>query len=190
MVVLGRPYVVLDFETTGLGVEDRVIEIAALRIDGAQVSEFHSLCHPGRPLPPFITQLTGLTDSDLAGAPPTSEAIRRLAAEMLADQPVLVAHNLSFDQRFLNTELGRLALPPYGGPGLCTVRLGRLLFPRLVSHKLDAMLKHFAIPIGRHHRAMDDVRATTELLHVLLQRAAEAGVEPMSAMGRRGKALG
>lgn len=186
--MLDRPYVVLDFETTGLGPDDRVIEIAAVRVEGGRVTEFHTLCHPGRPVPPFITGLTGITDADLAGAPPTSEAIRQLAAELLADQPLLVAHNLSFDQRFLDQELVRAALPTFAGPGLCTVRLSRLLFPRLPSHKLEALLAHHRIPVDRHHRALDDVMATARLLEILLQAARGKGIDPMTAMGRRARA--
>lgn len=187
--MLGRPYVVLDFETTGLGAEERVIEIAAIRVDGERVTQFHSLCHPGRSIPAFITELTGIAEADLEGAPPTTEAIGRLVAELLADQPLLVAHNLSFDQRFLDQELALAGRPPYGGPGLCTVRLARRLFPRLPSHRLEALLGHFQIPVERHHRALDDVTATRRLLEILLQSAAEASIDPMSAMGRRAAKL-
>lgn len=186
--VLDRPYVVLDFETTGLGTDDRVIEIAAIRVDGERATAFHTLCHPGRPVPPFITGLTGIADADLAGAPPTTEAIRRLMGEMLADGPLLVAHNLSFDARFLDQELALAGLPAFGGPGLCTVRLSRLLFPRLPSHRLEALLAYFQIAVDRHHRALDDVTATRRLLEILLARAEEKGVDPMTAMGRRAAA--
>jgi DNA polymerase III epsilon subunit family exonuclease len=178
--MLDRPYVVLDFETTGLGTDDRVIEIAAIRIDGARVTEFHALGHPGRALPAFITELTGISEADLAGAPPTTRAILELRAELLYDEPILVAHNVAFDRRFLDQELALAGLPPYGGPDLCTMKLSRKLFPRLPNHKLATLLTHWQIPIGRHHRALDDVRATAQLLHLLLQAAEEAGVDPLS----------
>lgn len=87
------PYVVLDFETTGFGTADRVIEVAAIRISGGREQAFHALCNPGRPLSWRIQQLTGLTDLDLAGADQTTTVIRQLYAQVLRDQPILVAHN-------------------------------------------------------------------------------------------------
>lgn len=176
--MLNRPYVVLDFETTGLGPRDRVIEIAALRMEGDAVWEFHTLCHPGVALPPFITELTGLTDADLAEAPPTTDSIRRLMAELLYDAPVLVAHNASFDRRFLDQELALAKLPLYQGSVLCTMQLSRRLFPGLRHHKLASLIDHWQIPCDRHHRALDDVRATAHLLHLLLRAAGEAGIDP------------
>lgn len=178
--MLDQPYVVLDFETTGLSAQDRVIEVAAIRVDGRGLTEFHTLCHPGRALPPFITELTGLTDADLAEAPPTTAAIRRLMAELLYDEPILVAHNAAFDRRFLDQELSRDGVDPYAGPVLCTMKLSRRLFPQMPSHRLEVLLNHWQIPIGRHHRALEDVRATAQLLDRLLQAAAEAGVDPVS----------
>ncbi|MBP2019958.1 DNA polymerase III alpha subunit (gram-positive type) [Symbiobacterium terraclitae] len=174
--MLQRPYVVLDFETTGLGPADRVIEIAAARFERDRRFEFHSLCNPGCALSSFIQELTGLTDADLAGAPPTILAIRRLMAEVLYDEPLLVAHNASFDLRFLNQELARAGMAPYAGPVLCTMRLSRRLFPVLPSHRLEALLDHWGIHADRHHRAMDDVRATAQLLDRLVAAAEERGV--------------
>lgn len=174
--MLERPYVVLDFETTGLAATDRVIEIAAVRFDRHRATEFHSLCNPGRPLPPFIQRLTGLTDADLAGAPPTTLAIKRLMAEVLWDRPLLVAHNASFDLRFLNQELARAGMAPYPGPVLCTMRLSRQLYPELPSHRLPALLEHWHIAVERHHRALDDVWATVALLERLICAAEERGI--------------
>ncbi len=174
--MLHRPYVVLDFETTGLAASDRVIEIAAVRFERGRTIEFHSLCDPGCPLPPFIRGLTGLTDADLCGAPPTTLAIRRLMAEILHDDPLLVAHNASFDLRFLNQELARAGMAPFGGPLLCTMQLSRRLFPGLPSHRLAALLDYWGIPVDRHHRALDDVRATAELLDRLVAAAHQRGI--------------
>ncbi|MEW8978024.1 MAG: 3'-5' exonuclease [Symbiobacterium sp.] len=174
--MLRLPYVVLDFETTGLRTTDRVMEIAAVRFERDRTVEFQSLCNPGRPLSSFITHLTGITDADLADAPPTTLAIKRLMAEVLHDQPLLVAHNAAFDLRFLNQELARAGLPPYGGPVLCTMRLSRRLFPGLPSHRLEALLDHWGIAADRHHRALDDVRATARLLDLLVAAAEERGL--------------
>lgn len=174
--MLQRPYVVLDFETTGLRPTDRVIEIAAARFERNRTVEFHSLCNPGCALDPFIQGLTGLIDADLAGAPPTTLAIKRLMAEVLHDEPLLVAHNASFDLRFLNQELARAGMAPYGGPVLCTMQLSRRLFPRLPSHRLAALLEYWHIHVDRHHRALDDVRATAQLLDRLVAVAEQRGI--------------
>jgi DNA polymerase-3 subunit epsilon len=175
--MLQHPYVVLDFETTGLGPTDRVIEIAAVRVERSRTVEFHSLCNPGQILPPFITGLTGLTDQALCDAPPTTLAIKRLMAEVLYDSPLFVAHNASFDRRFLDQELVRAGLPPFDGPVLCTMRLSRKLFPGLRSHKLASLLEYWQIPVDRHHRALDDVLATAALLDRLVGVADERGIE-------------
>lgn len=183
--MLDRPYVVLDFETTGLRAADRVIEIAAVRFDGERQTTFHTLCHPGRQVPSFITGLTGITDDDLAGAPPTTEAIRRFMAELMHDQPILVAHNASFDRRFLDQELALAGLPLYAGPVLCTMQLSRRLFPQLRSHRLNVLLEFHQIAMGRHHRALDDVQGTTLLLQALLRAAQGAGLDLSEPRPRR-----
>ncbi len=175
--MLNQPYVVLDFETTGLKYDDRVIEIAALRVEGPRITQFQTLCNPGVALPPFITHLTGLTDDDLAGAPPTTIAIERLMAEILYDQPVLVAHNATFDRRFLDQELARAGLSPYAGPHFCTMQWSRRLFPKLPSHGLEKLIHHLQIPIDQHHRALADVQATHYLLGLLAREAQASGVE-------------
>ena len=182
--VLDRSLVILDFETTGFGPDDRVIEIAALRLDGRRERELHRLCNPGRPLPPRITEITGLTDTDLGAAPPTSAAIRELYGQMLQDEPVLVAHNVIFDRRFLNQELARIGLPPFGGDVVCTMSLSFQLYPRLSSHRLPDLARHLRIPVQRSHRALDDVRATRRLLELLLAAARRAGIEPLNNLAR------
>jgi len=174
--MLTQPYVVLDFETTGLKAHDRVIEIAALRVDGPRVTQFQTLCHPGMALPPYITELTGITDADLEGAPPTTEAIRRLMGEILYDQPLLIAHNATFDHRFLDQELALAGLPPYGGAHFCTMRWARRLFPKLPSHGLEKLVRYLQIPIDQHHRALADVQATHYLLGLLAREAQATGV--------------
>lgn len=141
----GRPIVVLDFETTGLSAKDRVIEIAALRVEAARETVFHRLCDPGFPLPWRITEITGLKNADLAGQPAPHLAIRELHEAVLYDEPILVAHNASFDLRFLNQEYRQAGLPLYGGPVLCTRNLARGLFPTLGTYKLADVIDFLGI---------------------------------------------
>lgn len=182
---LNEPYVVLDFETTGFGSSDRVIEVAAIRIEGGREQSFHALCNPGRPLPPRIQQLTGLTDLDLADAVQTTAVIRTLYGQLLRDQPILVAHNADFDLRFLNQELALARLPAFGGGVVCTMRLSRALMPGLPGHRLADLVYHLGIQVGRQHRALDDVNATQRVLEVLVRRAGEVGRNPIYRAGKR-----
>lgn len=183
--MLKGPAVILDFETTGLGQADRVIEIAALRIEGRHETEFHRLCNPGRPLPPFIQKLTGLTDNDLRTAPATTKSIRELHRALIADRPVLIAHNVQFDRRFLDQELILAGLPPFRGDVICTMALSFQLYPYLPSHRLPDLVHHLSIPVSRHHRALDDVKATGRVLEILLDGARRAGINPLNNLSRR-----
>ena len=107
-----------------------------------------------------------------------------------ADMSVLVAHNASFDVRFLNHELARV----YPGQRmcnthLCTVKLARRLMPELVNHRLHTIAEHFAVPIPNRHRAPDDARATAEIFIRLLAQLDRQGVRDL-ASARRYKAEG
>jgi DNA polymerase III epsilon subunit-like protein len=175
----GRPIVVLDFETTGLSAKDRVIEIAAIRVEESRETVFHRLCDPGFPLPWRITEITGLTNADLAGQPAPELAIRELQEAILYDEPVLVAHNASFDLRFLNQEYRLLGLPAYGGPVLCTRNLARGLYPALGSYKLSDLIGHLGVVNQRAHRALDDVRATYGALQRMLAEAEARQIDPL-----------
>jgi DNA polymerase III alpha subunit (gram-positive type) len=181
-----RPVVVLDFETTGLSGRDRVIEIAAIRIEAGRETEFHRLCNPGFPLPERITEITGLTDADLAGAPAPHVAIRELHETLLADAPLFVAHNASFDLRFLLQEYRHAGLPAFAGPVLCTRNLARGVYPALGSYRLGDLVDYLGIRMDRAHRALDDVRATYAALTRMLQEASARGLDPFVYGGLAG----
>ena len=123
-------FVVFDLETTGAKTPPcRVTEIGAYRVEGgAIVDEFHTLVNPEMPIPFFITMLTGISDAMVRDAPKFAE----VADDFLTfiGDSVLVAHNASFDVRFLNHEIGRV-YEDYrvGNPSLCTVQLSRKLLP-------------------------------------------------------------
>lgn len=174
-----RPIVVLDFETTGLSAKDRVIEIAAIRVESARETVFHRLCDPGFPLPWRITEITGLTTPDLAGQPAPHIAIRELQEAVLYDEPLLVAHNASFDLRFLNQEYRQAGLPLYGGPVLCTRNLARGLFPTLGTYKLADVIAFLGIVNDQAHRALADVRATHGALQRMLAVAESRNLDPL-----------
>jgi len=175
-------FVVVDLETTGgapsLGGGSRghaIIEIGALRLRGGRiVDRFSTLVHPGRRLPPFITQLTGITDAMLADAPSIEAVLPRFID--FARGSVLIAHNAAFDLAFLDSARLQLSAETFEQPHLCTLRLARRLVPQLRRRSLDALGGHFGIPLVDRHRAMGDARITAELFFHLLELASRRGV--------------
>ena len=175
-------FVVFDLETTGAKTPPcRVTEIGAYRVrEGKIVDEFHSLVNPETPIPFFITLLTGITDAMVRNAPKFAEVAD--AFLRFIDDSVLVAHNASFDIRFLNHEVGRL-YEDYrvGNPSLCTVQLSRKLFPDVENHKLKTLADHFSIALVNHHRANEDAYATARIFLNLLDALNTHGVRDLGA---------
>lgn len=174
------PFVVVDVETTGgqPGGSDRVTEVAAVHVDGDRIElAFHSLINPGRSIPWHITQLTGIDDAMVRGAPRFEEIAGELAAHLMGR--VFVAHNARFDFGFLDAEFGRVAPLPLGTivtHQLCTVRLARRLLAHLPRRNLDAVSAHYGVSITDRHRASGDALATAEVLRGLLEDASKRGV--------------
>ena len=162
-------WVIVDVETTGGSpvAGHRVTEIAAVRIAGGElVDTFSTLVNPGRRIPPRIRALTGISDGMVATAPRFSEIAESVAGFLQGG--IFVAHNAPFDWRFLSAELERSMGAVPVGRQLCTVRLARKLLPQLPSRSLDALASFFDLRIAARHRALDDARATGELLLRLL----------------------
>ncbi|MBA3716511.1 MAG: hypothetical protein H0W76_29360 [Pyrinomonadaceae bacterium] len=174
-------FVVVDVETTGPKVPlGRITEIGAYRISrGRIVAEFQTLVNPQTSIPPFIVQLTGITEAMVRQAP----LFREVAADWLrfADTAVLVAHNAPFDVRFINCELARV-FPGrrMSNPQLCTVALSRRIVPELVNHRLHTLADHFSILIHDRHRAAGDARATAEVFIRMLRLLRQHGVRRLS----------
>ena len=140
--------------------------------NGRVVDRFQSLMYTGVPIPPFITQLTGITNDMVASAPPAGQVMAD-AARFVGDTP-LVAHNAGFDRRFWQEELAR-AGQPADQPFACTVLLSRRLYPDAPSHKLGSLIDWFDLPrTGQAHRALADAEMAAELLgrirHDLMMR--------------------
>jgi DNA polymerase-3 subunit epsilon len=177
VAVEALPYAVVDVETTGMRArgDDRITEVAIVHVDGGtRRVAFDSLVDPGRPIPPFITRLTGIDDALVAGAPRFAEVADRVLAALQGR--VFVAHNARFDLSFLRAELERACDVVFRPPLLCTVRLSRALVPELQRRNLDSVIHWFGITTERRHRAAGDAVATAEVLLRLLGRAAERGV--------------
>lgn len=176
-------FVVCDVETTGMSPgNNRITEICLVKVRGGEVVDsYESLVNPQTYIPPFITQLTGITNAMVYGAP----TMERIAGEvaMFIEGGVFVAHNASFDWGFVSAELARATVAAPAAPVLCTVRLARRLFPGMKSYRLSAITAALGIPLRSHHRARGDTDATAVLLTTLLQRAREAhGIEDVDTL--------
>src|SRR5580698_1192036 len=169
-------FTVVDVETTGWAPDEAgITEIGAVRLHaGSAVAEFGSLVNPGTPVPPAITELTGISDQMLASAPPVAAVLPGLLA--FADGSVLAAHNAPFDLRFLTAACAGMGRDWPGFEVLDTVRLARHLMatPQEVpDRKLATLASFFGTPVRPSHRALDDARATAVVLGRLLARLAE-----------------
>ena len=161
--------VVLDFETTGLspGAGDRAIEIGAVRIDDGQVTaRFQELMNPGQRVSGFIESYTGISNAMLAQARPCGEVMRDFA-EFIGDYN-LVAHNASFDKRFLEAELQRISMD-HPGQFSCSMLAARRIYQQAPDHKLGTLVEYMNIPVeGIFHRALYDSEMTAKLWLAML----------------------
>ncbi|MBK6611280.1 MAG: hypothetical protein IPG29_10405 [Sphingobacteriales bacterium] len=159
-------FTVVDIEATGGSAQrDRITEIAVYRFNGNTITQqFCTLINPSVLIPPFITQLTGITNEMVANAP-TFDAV---AQELLniTQNAILVAHNAQYDYAFIRSEFKRLGIA-FNMPKLCTVKLSRELLPHRTTFGLDALCTDLAIPLDDHHRAYSDALATLHLLKYL-----------------------
>ncbi len=161
-------FVVCDVETTGLNpVYDRIIEIALIRIENLKiVDKFSTLINPGTFIPPIITKLTGIKNEDVFNAPKFSDVILKVR-DFLQDA-IFVAHNASFDYKFLLHSFLRENIYPPQNLTLCTKLLARRVVSGLESYGLKSLTSFFKIQNLNPHRAYGDALATTHLLLRLL----------------------
>lgn len=155
---------VIDFETTGMSPDqgDRATEVAVVIVaDGRIVDQYQSLMNTGAYISPFIEELTGITNAMIRKAPPADGVMRELAA-FVGDIP-LVAHNASFDSRFLDAEWSRIGHRRQQ-PFACSMLLARRIYPQAPDHKLGTLVRHLGLPdTARHHRALADAGMTAHL---------------------------
>jgi DNA polymerase-3 subunit epsilon len=177
-------FVVVDLETTGGRmtaadgkVADAITEIGAVKVRGGVVlGEFATLIDPQRSIPPQIVQLTGITTAMVCDAP-TIAAVLPMFLEF-ARGAVLVAHNARFDMGFLRAAADQCGIRWARPQALCTVQLARRVLSReeAPSVRLAALARLFAVASEPTHRALDDARATVEVLHALIERVGNQGV--------------
>ncbi len=176
--------VALDLETTGLDPKkDAIIEIGAVRFNGRRVeAEWSSLINPGRPIPPFITQLTGITDQMVLRAPPIQDVLSELV-DFIRDAPIL-GHNVSFDLGFLHRHKILKSNDP-----LDTYELASVLLPNAGRYNLGALTQALNVPLAATHRALDDAQATRGVFMRLYDEAMQLPLHMVAEIVRLSESL-
>jgi len=162
--------IVLDFETTGLSPDcgDRAIEIGAIKlVDGVLVDRFQKLMNPHRKIDSFIEQYTGITNKMLSKSASCDEVMHEFSDYI--DGYNLVAHNASFDSRFLDAELSRIKRNQFGSFA-CSMLIARRLYPDSPNHKLGTLVEYKNLPNeGVFHRALADAEMTAYLWLAIIE---------------------
>lgn len=165
-------YVVVDLETTGLAPKtDKILEIGACRVaEGDFRENFHMMLDPGIPVPPRITELTGITGEMVRGQARVEDGIRAFI-EFAGDLPLL-GHNLIFDYGFLKHAAVNSGFT-FEKMGVDTLKISREMLPQLASRSLGALCAHFSIRQRSAHRGDDDARVTALVYEELKKRYGE-----------------
>ncbi len=181
---LMRSIIAFDIETTGLDPErDAVIEIGAVRFKGDRIeAEWSSLVNPGRPVPPFITQLTGINDEMLGGAPRITQVLPELET-FVGEDPIL-GHNIRFDLSFMQRR-GLFDL----NETLDTYDLASVLMPAAGRYGLSALASALSVPVRTSHRALDDAHTTRQIFLQLFEQALSVPAPILEEITRLGEEI-
>lgn len=156
--------VVIDFETTGLSPHygDRTIEVGAVLVSDNQiVDRFQSLMNPKMRVSSFIEDYTGITNGMLSKAPDINDVMKKLKS--FIGKHHLVAHNASFDSKFLDAEFDRIN-HPRANEFACSMLISRRLYQDAPNHKLETLVRYKSLKTdGVHHRALADAETTAHL---------------------------
>ena len=168
-------FAVVDIETTGSTPQSAgITEIAIVIHNGVEVTgKFVTLINPRHKIPPFIVNMTGISDEMVAGAPLFEEVAPQIYN--LLNGRVFVAHNVSFDYSFVHYLLGRSGFQ-WSAPKLCTIKLSRRVFPGLVKYGLGSLTRDLGIKIEGRHRAWGDAAATAQVLTMAIEKE---GMQPI-----------
>ncbi|WP_130807040.1 PolC-type DNA polymerase III [Senegalia massiliensis] len=171
-------YIVFDIETTGFSpVNDGITEIGAVRIKNGEILDtFSELVNPEKEIPQKVIELTGITN-DMVKDKETIDKILPKFQDFIGEA-VLVAHNASFDMGFINKKFEKINVT-LSNPVLDTLQFSRELYSHLKSHKLNKIAKYLNISLENHHRAVDDSKATAEILLKMIEDVKQRGVKKL-----------
>lgn len=175
-------FCVFDLETTGGNHNnDKIIEIGLVRIEHLEiVAQKSFLIQPEVQIPEFIQKLTSIKESDVNDAPLIQDVIDEIL-EFMGDS-ILVAHNTSFDVPFFNSVLRRLDRPELSNKAICTNLMTKYMIPNLLSSNLNYMSKIFNLKHQKAHRALDDAKASAELLLTYLQIFTHKNIQKVNSL--------
>ncbi len=175
MISTCETIVVLDFETSGISPDhgDRAIEIGAVMLrQGEVVDRFQSLMNPGVRVNSFIESYTGISNQMVQSAPRADKVMRDFA-RFIGDRP-LVAHNASFDRRFLDAEFRRIGARRSQEFG-CSMLTARRIYPEAPNHKLETLVRYKGLHTdGIFHRALADAEMTALLWVKMIEDLCES----------------
>ena len=175
-------FIIFDIETTGLyPASCGITEIGAVKIKNGEIfEEFHTYTDPGHPIPPEITQLTGITDETVRGAPKIGEALR--AFFKFAGGDMLVAHNAArFDMLFIKKYAAENKIK-FNNPYLDTLAMSRNINKNLKKHNLEALVDFYKITDFIHHKASDDARALAQIFFAMTEQLKSFGIATVFEM--------
>jgi ATP-dependent DNA helicase DinG len=164
--------IALDIETTGLDPhKDSIIEIGAVCFNDNRIeNEWESLINPGRKIPPFITQLTGISDHMVMEAPSIQDVLTDF--QHFVGDHFILGHNVGFDLSFFRK---------YGlfktNDILDTYELASVLLPTASRYGLSSLAQLLRIPLKANHRAMADARVTSEVYRILYEMAMDLPIQ-------------
>lgn len=171
---LDGTFIVFDLETTGLNpASEEITEIAAVRVVEGEIRDsFQTYVNPHKPIPPEITELTGISDETVADAPDLDKAVPEFLAWAGEGQYPLVAHNAGFDMGFLRTACQRLGIEREF-TSIDTLEMSRLMLPHMHKFKLNILAKELKVGPFEHHRASEDAAVLGRIYVKLLKRLRE-----------------
>jgi len=181
-------FVIVDLETTGASPKKgaAITEIGAVKVrSGEYLGNFESFVNPLTPIPEYITQMTGITDLMLAKAPVIDEILPAFLEFAGSEaQTIIVAHNAPFDLSFLKSAAKEIDLDWPNYKTLDTVTIARQVLSKedVPNCKLSTLAQFFGTKTEPNHRALDDAKATTEILHGLIERLGSFDVYDVDAL--------
>ncbi|MET3696087.1 ATP-dependent DNA helicase DinG [Bacillus oleivorans] len=176
-------FVVVDLETTGnkAKADDRIIQLGAVLIENGEIMSLYStFIQPKRPIPSFISELTGIDESLVKDAPVFKDAVRPFLN--MCKGACLVAHNSAFDLSFLQEEYKRNGFPIFDGNVIDTVELARFLYPTSQSFSLQGLAKELDIDHSTPHRADADAEVTAKIFKKMLQKLKQLPAETLEQL--------
>ena len=171
-------FAVVDVETTGSTPQlAGITEIAIVIHNGVEVTgKYVTLINPRQKIPPFIVNMTGISDAMVANAPLFEEVAPQIFN--LLNGRIFVAHNVSFDYSFVHYLLWKCGFQ-WSAPKLCTIKLSRRVFPGLEKYGLGSLTRDLGIRIEGRHRAWGDAAATAQVLTMAIEKE---GMKPIRSL--------